>query len=584
MMLYGNPARLENAASVAASISTLLRRAGSMPSGIDRHAVLAHAFIRAGELVQGIADAEFDRCGVDARSRMQDKGATLLLAMAVALDRSWRSNFREELSDIPLSLLRQLGSAGWISTRVGEGYAHYALYPEAYLEAARRSGLGSETLVIGIRSIGTSLGALVAAALQARPAISLRPVGHPFRREIRAEPGILTIAASDSDLQFAVVDEGPGMSGSSFASVARWLFDLGIGPAQIHFFSSHGNGPGEAAGRETRAIWQGCRHHPALSCDFFDQTLKPCIESRLGSLEGALKPYSPTPSTPRDGRFERLKFSTTTTHGRLLVKFAGLGDSGERKLRDAQTLATEGFSPGVVGLCYGFLLQEHATARRLGCTIHDRARFLQTLASYLSFRAGGGLGPAGPGATVDTLRRMAIENSLELLGPRFASTLECHLQRLSDAGAPARVVRTDNRLQSWKWLVTSDGFLKVDAVDHCEAHDLVGCQDIAWDIAGSIVEYRLSAAEAGAICNAIRSAGGNVEPHLIATMLPCYLAFQSGLWGTATGAAAEALARSYVHRLKSFLHLLPQYESQTRSNDLRSTPAGTAPGFTTSRK
>jgi hypothetical protein len=67
-------------------------------------------------------------------------------------------------------------------------------------------------------------------------------------------------------------------------------------------------------------------------------------------------------------------------------------------------------------------------------------------------------------------------------------------------------------------------------------------------------------------------------------MLPCYLAFQSGLWGTATGAAAEALARSYVHRLKSFLHLLPQYESQTRSNDLRSTPAGTAPGFTTSRK
>lgn len=550
MILYGNLSRLEDAAGVAASVAALLRRAASMAPGIDRHATLFHAFIRAGELVQGIADAEFERRGADARSSMQDAGARLLRAIAAAVDRSWRSGFAGAPAGVPGLLLQHLGKAGRISTRAGEGYAHYALYPEPYLEAARRSGLGPETLVIGIRSIGTGLAALVAAALDARPAISLRPAGHPFQREIRAGGDILGIAALNPEQQFAVVDEGPGMSGSSFASVARWLAGLGVAPSQIHFFPSHDGEPGGAASAETRAFWQASRRHPALSRDFLDRMLRHWVENRLGPLEDALETYHPAAYTPRDERFERPKFFARTRRGSWLLKFAGLGDTGERKLRDAQALACAGFGPRIAGLCYGFLVQEYVAGTPLDRTPHDRSRFVETLASYLAFRAAGGLGPAGPGASAETLRHMAVENGSVLLGAQFAGGLERSLQGLQEAAGQARVVRTDNRLHGWEWLAANRGFLKIDAVDHCDGHDLVGCQDIAWDVAGSIVEHGLSRTETETIYNSIRACGGHVEPDLIAAMLPCYLAFQGGLWATAQGAAAGAVAQNYVRRLK----------------------------------
>lgn len=82
------------------------------------------------------------------------------------------------------ALLERLGLEEPIRIRRPEGYAHYALYPESFLEAALRSGLTSETVVIGVRSIGVGLGALVAAALGSRPAYSLRPTGDPFRRHV----------------------------------------------------------------------------------------------------------------------------------------------------------------------------------------------------------------------------------------------------------------------------------------------------------------------------------------------------------------------------------------------------------------
>jgi hypothetical protein len=71
---------------------------------------------------------------------------------------------------------------------------------------------------------------------------------------------------------------------------------------------------------------------------------------------------------------------------------------------------------------------------------------------------------------------------------------------------------TDNRLHQWEWLIRDDGsILKTDAIDHCSAHDLVGCQDIAWDVAGAIVEFDFSASESedlasrvGKICGRMR--------------------------------------------------------------------------------
>ena len=88
--------------------------------------------------------------------------------------------------------------------------------------------------VIGIRSIGTGLAALVAAALGAKPPVTVRPTGHPFRREVSSGPSLHGGAYRGSHAPYAIVDEGPGLSGSSFGAVADWLEARGVAGARAH--------------------------------------------------------------------------------------------------------------------------------------------------------------------------------------------------------------------------------------------------------------------------------------------------------------------------------------------------------------
>ena len=71
--------------------------------------------------------------------------------------------------------------------------------------------------------------------------------------------------------------------------------------------------------------------------------------------------------------------------------------------------------------------------------------------------------------------------------------------------------------------------VKTDALDHAATHDLVGCQDIAWDVAGAIAEFDLSDDEARALVRAVGDvAGHDVDRELLRFLTPCYLAFQLG--------------------------------------------------------
>jgi hypothetical protein len=110
------------------------------------------------------------------------------------------------------------------------------------------------------------------------------------------------------------------------------------------------------------------------------------------------------------------------------------------------------------------------------------------------------------------------------------------------AGLEAQVLRvaTDNRLQPWEWLQLADGtLLKTDALDHCQSHDLVGCQDIAWDIAGAAAEFQLSDDELSALSARIRNGCGyRPSDDLVRFLLPCYLAFQCDYYVLAARAAS----------------------------------------------
>jgi hypothetical protein len=151
---------------------------------------------------------------------------------------------------------------------------------------------------------------------------------------------------------------------------------------------------------------------------------------------------------------------------------------------------------------------------------------------------------------------MAIHNTSQALGDESGLILERRLAELTSFANRVRRVRTDNRLHAWEWLVTEQRFLKLDAVDHCEAHDLIGCQDIAWDVAGAIAEHDLTDNETATLCGKVNAAAGaQVHGDMVSALLPCYLAFQLGLWSTATPptAGAGVLAASYATKLSHCL-------------------------------
>jgi hypothetical protein len=538
MLVYGDRVRREDPRETLAGLAARLAGIAAMPAGIARHGALAGAFITAGELAQGIADTEFAARGADAASPAQDSAMALLLACAGALRASWDSGFAQA----PLPAPGEIASLpNRIETRTAEGFAFYALYPESYALAAAGSGLPAATRVIGLRSIGAPLGALVAAALGAAAPVTLRPTGHPFRRELALSPALAGRLPPAPGAPVAVVDEGPGLSGSSFGAVADWLEARAVMPGRLAFFPSHGGAPGPQASPRHRARWDAAARHWLPFEAVVQPRLAGWVRDLTGPAQGPLEEISggawrarrhadAVDWPPVHAMQERRKYLLPAGGATWLLKFAGLGQEGERKAARAQMLAEAGFTPPVAGWRHGFLVGRWiGEARPLDPDGADHGRLAEQLGCYLRFRARAF--PAAPdqGASPTTLWQMARHNTAVALGQDAARRFDRWTPaELAALAARARPVETDNRLQAWEWLVLPDGrLLKADAVDHHAAHDLVGCQDIAWDVAGAMVELGVRPRL-------------EVDPGLLALLLPCYGAFQLGAWTMAAEAAPDA--------------------------------------------
>ncbi|RWE44472.1 MAG: hypothetical protein EOS78_02570 [Mesorhizobium sp.] len=556
MIVYGDHKRMEDARHLRTRVSDVAESLGDLASGITRHAELVGLFIAVSELVQAMADREFQSTGLDADSPPRQQGARLLLGLASEVVSSWQSGFA---TSGPLDLglrrmLAELDCQGAVSTGAAEGYAHYALYPESYLVAARDSGLGPNTCVIGIRSIGLGLAAIVAAAIGTPAPLSVRPVGHPFQRQIRADPDVIAPWRHDPSASFAIVDEGPGLSGSSVNAVVRWLREIGIAIEQIHLFPSHSGEPGREASREIRRTWSYCRKHVAAS---FERTfaigphmpaLRDWVAEAVGNSEVIVTDisggtwrdlhYANEAEWPASWRArEAQKFLAVAGEARWLVKFAGLGATGQRKSSTAVMLHKAGFGPEVVGLCHGFLIERWIDGTTLdGAPISNRDLVVE-LGRYLAWRAIH-LHTSEEGASLSALADMATHNAAEALGSVRAAELR---EWFSQQTPPkhARRVEIDGRLHPWEFIVCADRKLvKTDAVDHCVAHDLIGCQPVEWDVAAARFEHALSASEsdtlAGYIEEQLRKAfQRSIDVELIDYLQPCYLAFQLGFWSLA---------------------------------------------------
>ena len=466
MLVYGDHAEVTSVGAMLGRVSEALGRAEHLPSGVERHAALVEALIAAGGLAQGVADAAFEQRGCDARSPAQVAAMELTMALASAVQASWAAAFTTGAPPFEApATLPGMPATETISVRQAEGYAFYALYPEAFAQAAAALRAAGPVRVIGIRSIGTGLAAMVAVALGAPCPVTVRPVGHPFRREIRLAPELDAELVGDRSACFAIVDEGPGLSGSSFGAVADHLEGAGIGADQIVFFPSHAHDLGPQAQRRHRERWARARSLVVHFDDLVLQAPEPAhrleswIADAVGPLEGPLEEVSgggwrqPAPDErwpPANLQQERRKFLARSRGQTWLAKFAGLGGEARRKLAMARALHEAGFTPEPAGVRHGFLVERwHEDARPLDPSGPEREALLAMLPSYLGFRARAFPAGLGEGASVTELHEMACANAGEALGEAATAGLERWRPRLRALEGRRQPIRGDNRLHAW---------------------------------------------------------------------------------------------------------------------------------------
>ncbi|KMO32780.1 hypothetical protein [Methylobacterium aquaticum] len=562
MLVYGDARRQADPRDAIARLKDSLDAARYLAPGLTRHAALVGALIGAGELVQGVADAAFRETGVDAPDGATARLTGLLVRLAGSVWASWRSGFAA--ADIPDRHAIALACAGLapdpLEIRLPEGFAFYAVYPEAYAWAASASGLGAGTTVIGLRSIGTTLGAMVTAGIGATDLVTVRPTGHPFRRVLCLSETLRDRLGPRRD--FAVADEGPGLSGSSFGAVLGVLDERGVPAERVALFPSHGGEPGHAADEATRRRYGQARRHIRTFDDLVLRAERPehRLETWLAPLVGPLTAPLEEISggawrahhqddraawPPANPMQERRKVLARTASGTWLAKFVGLGAEGERKVARGRALHRAGFTPEVAGFCHGFLVERWIEgATPLDRTQPDPLRLAERVGDYLGFRATAFACGPGRGASVEEMWEMARHNAAQALGDPAVRAIDGWRTAVPGFATRVRPVETDNRLHLWEWLVLPDGtILKTDAVDHHAAHDLVGCQDIAWDVAGAAIELGLEGA-AGRHLRAViaHRTGRDLDPGLVAWLEIAYAAFQLGA-ATMAGDSADAAER-----------------------------------------
>jgi hypothetical protein len=251
---------------------------------------------------------------------------------------------------------------------------------------------------------------------------------------------------------------------------------------------------------------------------------------------------------------EKRKYLLITGERTFLARFAGLGDIGAAKFRRARMLASESYVPEPLALRRGFLLEPWVAGEPLGPEVAHHPKFLSHLGAYLGFRARRLPAAGEAGAALDALREMAIWNAAELCGEECADAVRRRLVGLPRIAGRLRPVHVDARLQLWEWLRRPDGtFCKTDALDHAESHDLVGPQDIAWDVAGAAIEFGLSAAQTRDLADAVADASGNpADPEALAGFSLCYAALQAGAWAMAEAGAEARERRRIVARREMY--------------------------------
>jgi len=439
---------------------------------------LLNGLLLAGELECSLADAGAPQSQNAAACGLTD----LLAAAAIHGDAEGRPQAVGPLAQSALRLLQRISYSGPVDIRIPEGFAYYALHPLAYADLIARHKPKTRAFVVGIRSIGTTLSAVVAAQLQSLCSeverTTVRPTGHPYDRECQWETSQrqAIVRACASGAEFIVCDEGPGRSGSSLLSVAEALQREGVPAERILILCSHQPDLNALCARDAKRRW-GCYRAAAAQ---MTARLPAKAEEYIGGGEwrnALLGPDEPHPAVwPQ---MERLKYLSRDRHE--LLTFEGYGPYGAVVSARNQCLSNAGLGALYLGkeagfgthlLCDGGLLRK----RDLSCEV------LARMAEYCAWRAREFRALDGDSAE---LARMTESNFAREFGRKIGS-FDLPVEHAAIC---------DNRMAPHHWLLAQDGrVLKLDAALHGDDHFFPGPCDVAWDLAGIMVEWELASA------------------------------------------------------------------------------------------
>ncbi|HYJ32745.1 MAG TPA: hypothetical protein VE326_05945 [Candidatus Binatia bacterium] len=530
MIVYGDPARREPLERCVETLNLMLEQAESADL---RPARVRGLVERAGELEQALFDAP-DALGTEsARARGLAAARRVTTLAAEAFDRSCSGRAAEARREIgashrALAPLRRRG--GTLVVKVPEGFAFYGLMLQSYREQAlgwarhHESATDRRVLVVGIRTIGTTLSAVVAAALRGRgfgvKRITVRPSGHPSDRRVeqslpQAPFGI-------------VVDEGPGLSGSSMLAVADAMRRSGV--EEIALLPAHARGPGAGASAELRVRWRSFRPYPAQDSPprFGDRTLAEelwtGVRTAYGELASATEVGGGAWRTAHDGgerawpavlrALERSKLLCASRDGaRILFKYCGHATApGMERTLAAQTarrsapLAAQGFAPRLLGEMHGFVAWEWVEGRPLG--IQDASfPFLARMGAYIARAALPPLSAEEAHEARERTAAMLRANAGETLGADAVRAAEAEFRKGAvERGVPAA---GDGHLAPHEWVRSRSGsIVKTDVGGHDVDHTWTGPQPVVWDLAGALEEWDLHGAQAEALLRGYQEAGG----------------------------------------------------------------------------
>lgn len=469
----------------------------------------------------------------------------------------WRRELRSRMNSLQ-ALLPPFRQTVALST--WEGLRYYALFPARYTGAAdgwRQDHPQRPAWVIGLRSMGSILAPVVAARLlqagvTAR-VCTLRPRGQPHQRHCRVGPR-LRQALQEWSGDYLLVDEGPGLSGSSLGSAALLLESLGIASSRIALMPSWEASPESFQHAPSAAVWQRLARYPATPLVPPEPVLADLSAGRWRTFfPGQRK----TVSWPQQ---ERVKYLSSANE---VMKFAGLGEAAESAAERARELAAAGFAPAVMGAGAGWIRYRVTPAEPLRLQPSLVTDWCETAGNYLAFlasrfRVGGRRPPHAP------LMEMAAVNLHEL---QAAAQLP-----EAPEGVP---VALDARMMPQEWGWAQGRWIKFDGVDHCDDPFFPGPCDIAWDLASVEVEYgRVAGA---AVLSVYRRRSGDLQIHL---RLPwyrlAYTAFRTAFCQLAATRSDEPDASRWRMLAARYERMVQYQSSSIRTGSLRRGLSGQA--------